>query len=235
MATSLYTVGHSTRSSDELIGILREHDIGGVADVRRFPGSRRHPQFGRDVLTRSLPAAGIGYAWFEPTGRAAVAAERCAAVSVARAGLCDVRGLHEHRSVRGGDRPPAGMGGARPGGGHVRGGRALQLSPAADLGLGLVARRGGHPPDDRAAERPSPTSPTSPVATTGASSTRPRWRCLSDSRCRQRPGLAILYRQSSAPSIPRRVDLEWAASAPRAPSRSSRCVTTQAHVVRLGA
>jgi uncharacterized protein (DUF488 family) len=68
VATSLYTVGHSTRSFEELTEILRAHHIGGVADVRRFPGSRRHPHFGRDNLARSLPAAGIAYTWFEALG-----------------------------------------------------------------------------------------------------------------------------------------------------------------------
>jgi uncharacterized protein (DUF488 family) len=68
VATSLCTVGHSTHSFEELIAILRAHDIGGVADVRRFPGSRRNPQFGRDNLARSLPAAGITYTWFEALG-----------------------------------------------------------------------------------------------------------------------------------------------------------------------
>jgi uncharacterized protein (DUF488 family) len=68
VATSLYTVGHSTRSFEELIEILRAHDIAGLADVRRFPGSRRHPHFSRDNLQRSLPAVGIAYTWFEALG-----------------------------------------------------------------------------------------------------------------------------------------------------------------------
>lgn len=60
---TLYTVGHSTRSLDELIEVLRAHGVARLVDVRRFPGSRRHPHFGRDVLERALPEAGIAYEW----------------------------------------------------------------------------------------------------------------------------------------------------------------------------
>jgi len=44
---TVYTLGHSTRSAEELLALLRAHGIGGIADVRRFPASRRHPQFAR--------------------------------------------------------------------------------------------------------------------------------------------------------------------------------------------
>ena len=52
-------MGHSTRSIDELIGALRAHQVQTLADIRAFPMSRRLPQFNRDSLERSLPAAGI--------------------------------------------------------------------------------------------------------------------------------------------------------------------------------
>src|SRR5690606_41779283 len=57
----VYTVGHSTRSIEELVALLAEHGITVLVDVRRFPGSRRHPQFGRDSLERSLLTHGIRY------------------------------------------------------------------------------------------------------------------------------------------------------------------------------
>jgi uncharacterized protein (DUF488 family) len=57
----VYTVGHSTRSEAELLGILRPQDITAIADVRAFPGSRRHPQFKREQLAQWLPQAGIDY------------------------------------------------------------------------------------------------------------------------------------------------------------------------------
>jgi len=57
----LFTVGHSTRSAAELIALLAEHGVAELVDVRRFPGSRRHPQFAREALAASLAEAGIGY------------------------------------------------------------------------------------------------------------------------------------------------------------------------------
>ncbi|MFO7259571.1 MAG: DUF488 domain-containing protein [bacterium] len=57
----VYTVGHSTRSVEELVGLLAEHGVTVLVDVRRFPASRRHPQFGRDALERSLRERGIRY------------------------------------------------------------------------------------------------------------------------------------------------------------------------------
>jgi uncharacterized protein (DUF488 family) len=58
---TLYTVGHSTRSAEQLLEILREADVKVIADVRAYPSSRRHPQFNRDALASWLPDAGIRY------------------------------------------------------------------------------------------------------------------------------------------------------------------------------
>src|SRR2546426_5463258 len=57
----MWTIGHSTRSLDELIGLLRENGIALLADIRRYPGSRRYPHFSRESLAQSLPGAGIEY------------------------------------------------------------------------------------------------------------------------------------------------------------------------------
>jgi uncharacterized protein (DUF488 family) len=57
----VHTLGHSTRSLDELISLLREHGIAMVVDVRRFPGSRRYPHFSKDALQASLAEVGIAY------------------------------------------------------------------------------------------------------------------------------------------------------------------------------
>ncbi len=59
--TLIHTIGHSTRTFDELVGLLRRHGIDHLADVRAHPGSRRYPHFSRDALELSLPGAGIGY------------------------------------------------------------------------------------------------------------------------------------------------------------------------------
>src|SRR5438105_11886381 len=57
----IWTVGHGTRSIDELIAVLRESGIATLTDVRTYPGSRRHPQFGQAAIRGSLEAHGIGY------------------------------------------------------------------------------------------------------------------------------------------------------------------------------
>jgi uncharacterized protein (DUF488 family) len=57
----VYTIGHGARPADELVETLRGAGIGTLVDVRRFPGSRRHPQFNRDALAAALRAAGIEY------------------------------------------------------------------------------------------------------------------------------------------------------------------------------
>ena len=64
----IFTIGHSTRSIEVFIDLLRDAGADFVADVRRFPGSRRHPQFNADSLARSLAAAGIGYRHFPALG-----------------------------------------------------------------------------------------------------------------------------------------------------------------------
>jgi uncharacterized protein (DUF488 family) len=59
----LYTVGHSTRSLDELVGLLMDFGITQLVDVRHFPRSRRNPQFNQETLEGTLPARGIAYFW----------------------------------------------------------------------------------------------------------------------------------------------------------------------------
>ena len=67
MAT-LHTIGHSTRTLDELVVALRAHEIRTLVDIRAFPMSRRLPQFNRDSLDVTLPAAGIRYRWMKALG-----------------------------------------------------------------------------------------------------------------------------------------------------------------------
>ena len=67
MAT-LYTIGHSTRPLDELLGALHAHQIKTLVDIRAFPMSRRLPQFNRDSLEQTLPVAGIRYVWMKSLG-----------------------------------------------------------------------------------------------------------------------------------------------------------------------
>lgn len=57
----IWTVGHGTRTIDEFVSVLREAGVVTLVDIRTFPGSRRHPQFGQATLRDSLGAAGVAY------------------------------------------------------------------------------------------------------------------------------------------------------------------------------
>jgi len=61
--TTIFTIGHGNRTIGEFITILSAAGIECVVDVRAFPASRRHPQFAREALERSLAEAGIRYSW----------------------------------------------------------------------------------------------------------------------------------------------------------------------------
>lgn len=63
MTTSLYTIGHSNRSSDELVTILRDAGVMTLVDIRQQPQSARHPQFGQENLRAALDSLGIEYHW----------------------------------------------------------------------------------------------------------------------------------------------------------------------------
>jgi uncharacterized protein (DUF488 family) len=68
VSRSIWTIGHSNRSLDDFVELLHRHAIEAVADVRRYPGSRRYPYFSKASLAASLPAAGIDYVHFESLG-----------------------------------------------------------------------------------------------------------------------------------------------------------------------
>jgi uncharacterized protein (DUF488 family) len=58
---SFFSVGHSTRTLEEFLSLLMENGIQRLADIRRFPGSKRYPHFSREALAESLRGAGIEY------------------------------------------------------------------------------------------------------------------------------------------------------------------------------
>jgi uncharacterized protein (DUF488 family) len=64
----VWTIGHSTRSVQSLFSLLRTHDIELLFDVRRFPASRRHPQFNCDALSAEAAAHGVAYEWMKELG-----------------------------------------------------------------------------------------------------------------------------------------------------------------------
>ena len=65
---TLYTIGHSTRATRELVELLRAHGVEQVVDVRIVPRSRHNPQFNRPALARSLHAVKIGYRHMKALG-----------------------------------------------------------------------------------------------------------------------------------------------------------------------
>lgn len=60
-AATLWTIGHSTRPIDGFIALLRENGVTRLADVRRHPGSRKHPQYNVEPLAASLRAASVDF------------------------------------------------------------------------------------------------------------------------------------------------------------------------------
>ncbi|MBI3067374.1 MAG: DUF488 domain-containing protein [Betaproteobacteria bacterium] len=60
---AIHTVGHGNRSGAEFLALLGDARIEALVDVRAYPGSRRHPQFAREALERSLAEAGVRYLW----------------------------------------------------------------------------------------------------------------------------------------------------------------------------
>lgn len=68
MTQPFFTVGHSNRTADEFIDLLRTARIGMVVDVRRLPGSRAYPQFDSENLLQSLAQAQIKYELIVPLG-----------------------------------------------------------------------------------------------------------------------------------------------------------------------
>lgn len=64
----IYTIGHSTRSLEDLVEALKAHGVQLLVDIRTVPASRHVPHFNRDALEAALPAAGIRYAHMKALG-----------------------------------------------------------------------------------------------------------------------------------------------------------------------
>ncbi|HYX89636.1 MAG TPA: DUF488 domain-containing protein [Gaiellaceae bacterium] len=64
----VHTIGHGTRPAAELVACLEAAGVATLLDVRRFPGSRRNPQFGQAALAETLGEVGIAYVHVEELG-----------------------------------------------------------------------------------------------------------------------------------------------------------------------
>ncbi len=68
MPSEFFTIGHSTHPIEEFRALLEQHRIETVADIRRFPGSRKHPQFNQAEFAAALNAVGVQYHWLQSLG-----------------------------------------------------------------------------------------------------------------------------------------------------------------------
>ena len=68
MSHTVFTIGHSTRTVEELVELLRETGVELLVDIRSVPRSRMNPQFDTDVLPTTLAETGIGYRHFPALG-----------------------------------------------------------------------------------------------------------------------------------------------------------------------
>jgi len=92
----LLTVGHGTLPGEAFVGLLRHAGVALVVDVRRYPGSRRHPQYGRDAFAAALAEAGIAYQWEEALGGRRPVAADSPNVALRNAGF---RGYADHMAT----------------------------------------------------------------------------------------------------------------------------------------
>jgi uncharacterized protein (DUF488 family) len=68
MPPFVLTIGHSNHPLDRFLALLAQHEVEALVDIRRFPGSRKHPHFHRDNLAAALPKSGLDYLWLEALG-----------------------------------------------------------------------------------------------------------------------------------------------------------------------
>lgn len=68
MATELFTIGHSNHPLERFLDLLKEHEIAALADIRRFPSSRKFPRFNQEELSKSLLHSSIEYHWLDALG-----------------------------------------------------------------------------------------------------------------------------------------------------------------------
>jgi uncharacterized protein (DUF488 family) len=66
--TNHFTLGHSNHPLERFLALLAQHGIEALVNIRRFPGSRKHPHFNRDDLAAALPKSGVAYRWLEALG-----------------------------------------------------------------------------------------------------------------------------------------------------------------------
>ena len=132
MADVVWTIGHSTRSLEDFLKLLAESGIEAVADVRRYPGSRRWPHFARGALAGALGQCGVAYLLAPRARRPAHTPGRFAEHGVAQRGLPWLCGLHGDRGLRRWSGPARQPGLRVTYGGDVRRVAVVAVSPRLD-------------------------------------------------------------------------------------------------------
>ncbi len=66
--STVWTIGHSNRPLEAFLDLLAQYEVEAVADVRRFPGSKRQPSYAQEALRAALERRGIEYAWLPALG-----------------------------------------------------------------------------------------------------------------------------------------------------------------------
>lgn len=84
MSEPVFTIGHSNLPLDPFLGLLAQHRIEALADIRRFPSSKTFPHFNQKTLAAALKEAGIEYHWLGSLGRSPTQEERRLGVSQRR-------------------------------------------------------------------------------------------------------------------------------------------------------
>ncbi len=137
---TIWTIGHSTRTLDTFIRLLTVHKIEMLADVRRFPASRKHRHFNRDALAVSLPDAGIEYMPLPELGGLRRPRPRLAEHQLAQRvfpGLC---GLHGNGTVSRRHRTAIGNSPLQKNGYNVCRSTLVEVSPVAHRRLSQGGR-----------------------------------------------------------------------------------------------
>ena len=93
------TIGHSTRTLEEFIGLLQAHAVSRVVDVRTVPRSRHNPQFNKASLPRLVEESRLGIRSPAGTGRAASCEARFAQRGLAKCLLSRLCGLHANAGI----------------------------------------------------------------------------------------------------------------------------------------
>jgi uncharacterized protein (DUF488 family) len=68
MPPAVLTIGHSNHPLERFLALLAQHQVEALVDIRRFPGSRKHPHFSQNSLAAALPKSGVEYHWLEALG-----------------------------------------------------------------------------------------------------------------------------------------------------------------------